>query len=322
MDLREVLASVADDLERVDSFMRTSLESPVTLIQQLSHHIIDSGGKRLRPTVVLLAARACGYTGEDHVKLAASTEMVHTATLLHDDVIDESRMRRGKKTANEIWGNEASVLVGDYLYSRATQLISGVSRLDVVQVLSDAANDIAQGEIIQLSNKYNADLSEKDYFATIRSKTSRLFQASAEIGTLIAEAAPEVTHQVSQYGLHLGNAFQLIDDALDYNGSTDEIGKNVGDDLSDGKATIPLIHAMRHGSKEQAELIRGAIKKGDVSRLQEVIAAIESTGAIEYTSRLARDEVHKAVSHLSVLEQSKYRDAMEQLALFTIERRY
>jgi octaprenyl-diphosphate synthase len=322
MELADIFAPIHQDLQRVNDVVRRALSSTVPLVEQLGQHIIFSGGKRVRPAVLLLCARACGYEGTEHVKLAAATEIVHTATLLHDDVVDASELRRGQSTANTIWGNEASVLVGDFLYSRSTQLLVEAQRLDILDVVSDAANNIAEGELLQLVNARKSNISEEAYFEIIRSKTARLFEASAQIGALIADASPSWEQALAKYGIHLGNAFQLIDDVLDYQGDVDAIGKNVGDDLADGKTTLPLIYAMRHGNAEQANVIRQAIEKGDISQLAAVAEAIESTRAIEYTSSLAQRESQQAIIQIACLPDSEYRQALKQLALFVVERAF
>jgi len=320
MELADLFAPIHQDLQRVNDVIRRALSSTVPLVEQVGQHIIFSGGKRVRPAVLLLCAHACGYEGGEHIKLAAAMEIVHTATLLHDDVVDASELRRGRSTANTIWGNEASVLVGDFLYSRSTQLLVETQRLDILDVVSDAANNIAEGELLQLVNARKSNISEEAYFEIIRSKTARLFEASAQMGALIADAAAPRVQALARYGIHLGNAFQLIDDVLDYQGDVDTIGKNVGDDLADGKTTLPLIYAMRHGNAEQAHVIRQAIEKGDVSQLAAVAQAIESTRAIEYTSSLAEKEAQQAVAQLADLPDSEYRQSLERLALFVVER--
>jgi octaprenyl-diphosphate synthase len=319
-EITEILAPIQDDMQRMDALLKRAMNSVVPLVGEINHHIISSGGKRLRPAVLLLAARACGYTGDEHLRLAAATEAVHTATLLHDDVVDRSRLRRGRPTANQVWGNEASVLVGDFMYSRATQMIVESERLDIVAALSTAANDIAEGEVVQLSNRHNPGLSEQQYFDVIRNKTARLFEASAQVGALIAKAPKARERALARYGIHLGNAFQLIDDTLDFTGTVDAIGKNLGDDLADGKTTLPLIHAMRQASPEQAECIRQAIRKGSLERLPEILAAIESTGAIDYTARLAAHESEQAIDALLALDDSAFRRSLANLARFAVQR--
>lgn len=320
LEMTDILAPIEHDMRRMDAVLRRATGSVVPLVGEINHHIVGGGGKRLRPAVLLLAARACGYAGDEHLRLAAAVEAVHTATLLHDDVVDRSGLRRGRPTANQMWGNEASVLVGDFMYSRATQMIVESERLDIVAVLSTAANDIAEGEVVQLSNRHNPGLTEQQYFDVIRNKTARLFEASAQAGALIAHASKSRERALARYGIHLGNAFQLIDDALDFTGSVDAIGKNLGDDLADGKATLPLIHAMRESSADAAEHIRQAIRKGSLDRLPDILSAIESTGAIEYTARLAAHESEQAIDALSALDDSPFRSALAALARFAVQR--
>ena len=319
-EINEILAPIEQDMQRMDSQLKRSLSSIAPLVGEISHHIVGGGGKRLRPAVLLLAARACGYAGDEHLRLAAATEAVHTATLLHDDVVDRSRLRRGRPTANQVWGNEASVLVGDFVYSRATQMIVESERLDIVAVLSTAANDIAEGEVVQLANRHNPNLSEQQYFDIIRNKTARLFEASAQVGALIAKAPKARERALVRYGIHLGNAFQLIDDTLDFTGTVDAIGKNLGDDLADGKTTLPLIHAMRHANPEQTDRIREAIRKGSLERLPDILEAIEATGAIDYTARLAIHESEQAIDALEALDDSVFRRSLAELARFAVQR--
>ncbi len=324
MDLSTILAPITNDMERVDRLVHDSLASDVPLIGQLGHYIVNSGGKRLRPALVLMSARACGCGDNDqvHINMAACIEFIHTATLLHDDVVDDSRLRRGRETANQRWGNEASVLVGDFIYSRAFQLMVTSDSLRVLKLLADASNTIAAGEVEQLSNAHNPELDEATYMEVIRRKTSTLFSAGCELGGILGGQSENVIEALGRYGIHLGNAFQLVDDLLDYQGDVSVIGKNIGDDLNDGKTTLPLIHAIRHGSPEQAELVRKAIREGDGNRIDEIIAAIESTGAIAYTRELASRESRAASEALSALPPTPYRDAMRQLAEFAMARTY
>ena len=322
MDLTEILAPISADMARTDRVILESLDSDVLLIRQLGHYIVASGGKRLRPALVLMSARACGYTGDLHINMATAIEFVHTATLLHDDVVDSSRMRRGRDTANEIWGNEAAVLVGDFIYSRAFQLMVSSNNMRILSLLANASNTIAAGEVIQLGNAHDPDISEQQYLDVIARKTSTLFRAGCEIGGILGGMDETQVDALGRYGMHLGNAFQLVDDLLDYHGDTSLIGKNVGDDLADGKTTLPLIHAIRNGSDEQAGLIRRAIREGDNSRIAEIVHAIESTGAMEYTSALAKRESRAAVEALETLPQTPFREAMIDLAGFAVARTY
>jgi len=320
MDIQDVYNLVAADRQAVDELIKKRLHSEVVLINQIGHYIVNSGGKRMRPVLLLLTARAFGYQGSDHLELAAVVEFIHTATLLHDDVVDASDMRRGQETANSVWGNEASVLVGDFLYSRAFQMMVGVHNMRVMEILSEATNTIAEGEVKQLLNVHNADLDEAGYLDVIRSKTAKLFESSAQLGAVLTGRSEEEERAMAAYGMHLGTAFQLIDDALDYSASSEELGKNIGDDLAEGKPTLPLIHVINHGTPEQAALVREALEQGGRNRIDEIKLAIESAGAIAYTSRSAQTEADKAVAALSVLTDSPYKEALAALAGFAVQR--
>lgn len=322
MELSTILAPIDRDLEQVNTIIRRALHSPVAMIDEMSEYIISSGGKRLRPAVLILAARACGYEADEHLLLAAATEIVHTATLLHDDVVDASELRRGRRTANAIWGNEASVIVGDYLYSRATQLLVETQRMDIIAAVSSAANGIAEGEILQMTYAHNAGISEEAYFDIIRNKTARLFEASTQVGAMIATAPEQLENALARYGMHLGNAFQLIDDVLDYQGDVEEIGKNIGDDLADGKTTLPLIYALRQADDKARAEIRRAIEDGDATQLPLILSAIESSGAIEYTLAFAAEEADRALNELSTLPSTPFSEALANLVTFSVERRY
>lgn len=322
MDIEAVYNLVEEDRLAVDSLIRERLHSDVVLINQISHYIINSGGKRLRPIILLLAARAYGYEGSDHQELAAVVEFIHTATLLHDDVVDASDMRRGRETANNVWGNEASVLVGDFLYSRSFQMMVSVQNMRVMEILADATNTIAEGEVMQLLNVHNPDLDEAGYLDVICSKTAKLFESAAELGAVLAERSKEEQQAMAAYGMHLGIAFQLIDDALDYGATSVELGKNIGDDLAEGKPTLPLIYVMQNGTTEQANLVRYAVEHGGKEEIDAIRAAIESTGAIAYTSRSAEREAEKAIAALSILPDSPYREALETLARFSVQRTF
>ena len=321
-DLESIRLPIEDDLKAVDSLIERRLHSEVVLVNQIARYIVSSGGKRLRPLLVLLSARACGYRGEQHVHMAAVTEFIHTATLLHDDVVDDSQLRRGRKTANAVFGNEASVLVGDFLYSRAFQMMVDVRNMRVMEIMADTTNIIAEGEVLQLLNCGDPETSEEQYLQVIRAKTARLFEAAAQLGPILRESRPEQEHALARYGLHLGIAYQLVDDALDYDGSASEIGKNVGDDLAEGKPTLPLIHAMRAGTPAQTAIIRKAIEHGGRDHIDAVIDAVESTGAITYTSRAAAAEADSALEALTEIPPSPYRDAFESLAEFSVSRTY
>lgn len=322
MDIKKAYTLVEDDRRAVDELIKQRLHSEVALINQIGHYIVNSGGKRLRPVLLLLAARAFGYRGDHHLELAAVIEFIHTATLLHDDVVDASELRRGQQTANSLWGNEASVLVGDFLYSRSFQMMVGIRNMRVMEILSEATNTIAEGEVLQLLNVHDSDTSEERYLEVIRCKTAKLFEAATQLGAVIANQAPEVEEAMARYGMHLGVAYQLIDDALDYSADSEDLGKNVGDDLAEGKPTLPLIYAMQHGTAEQQEIIRQAIENGGKENMEIVLSAIESTGAIAYTSRSAQREAEDAIAALAVLEDSPYKEALEVIARFAVQRRF
>lgn len=322
MLIEQIKALVSSDFDAVNALIIDKIQSQVGLIDDLAHHIVESGGKRLRPLLVLLASHACGYKGRDHITLAAMVEFFHTATLLHDDVVDESTLRRGRETANEIWGSKASILVGDYLFTQSVQLMVNVNHSDILRLLADTSHEISCGEVKQLVNRHNPSLSVEDYFDVIRAKTALLFAASASIGALLSHSGSEVEKSLYAYGLHLGNAFQLIDDALDYCSDAKTIGKNIGDDLADGKATLPLLHALKHGSSEQQQLIRESLKAGSLQNLDGILLAIEATDAIEFTHNLAAKEIDCALNALTVLPDSVYKKALEELAMFALKRSY
>jgi len=320
LSLTELRDLAADDLARLDLCIVESLSSDVALVNQVARYIIAGGGKRLRPLLVLLAARACGYPGQGHIATSAIVEFIHTATLLHDDVVDGSDLRRGRDTANSVFGNEASVLVGDFLYSRAFQMMVRLGDLRIMEIMADATNTIAEGEVLQLMNCNDPDTDETRYFAVIRSKTAKLFEAGARVAAVLAGAGKEVEEALADYGMRLGIAFQLVDDALDYSGSAAEMGKNMGDDLAEGKPTLPLIHAMRTGTAVQRDTIRQSIEHGGLEDLEAIRDAIESTGALHYTARLAREQAEQAVASLQVLPPSAFRDALAALARIAVER--
>ncbi len=314
------LDPMAADMQRVDEVIRQRLSSDVALVNQISHYIVSAGGKRIRPRLVLLFAQALGFFGSERHELAATVEFIHTATLLHDDVVDESSLRRGRQTANALFGNAASVLVGDFLYSRAFQMMVAVNRMRVLDVLADATNVIAEGEVLQLMNMHDADLAVDDYLRVIRYKTAKLFEASARLGAVLAEAPHDVEEACADCGRSLGTAFQLIDDLLDYEGDTQSLGKNVGDDLREGKATLPLLLAMARGADAERQLIRHAIEHGEVDRLQEIVAIVRRTGALQATRQAARDEADAAVRALSALPDSVARNALLELCARSVER--
>lgn len=320
MDIVTIQTLISQDMHAVNQLIEKRLSSEVVLINQLGKYIINSGGKRLRPVILLLSARAFQYTDSYHIDLAAVVEFIHTATLLHDDVVDASELRRGKETANSIWGNEASVLVGDFLYSRAFQMMVDVQSMRVMEILSSATNVIAEGEVLQLLNCHEPDTTEESYLLVIRSKTAKLFEAAAQLGAVVSGQPSDYEEAMAKYGAHLGTAFQLIDDVLDYSASAEEMGKNVGDDLAEGKPTLPLIYALREGNAEQQTVLREAIVKGGVEYIDEVLAAIKATNALEYTREAAQQEANKAIEALSCIPDSEYKEALLFLARFSVER--
>ncbi len=320
MQLNDIRALVASDLAAVDAEIRRQLASDVALVNQVGDYIVGGGGKRLRPLLVVLAARAAGARDSAHVAAAALIEFIHTATLLHDDVVDDSARRRGRETANEAFGNPASVLVGDFLYSRAFQMMATLDSAAVIRVMADATNTIAAGEVLQLMNSGDPDTTEIRYMDVIYRKTARLFEAGAQIAAIVAKAPAPVEAALARYGKHLGIAFQLIDDAIDYQGDSGELGKNVGDDLAEGKPTLPLIHALTHADADAAALIREAIEHGGAQLQAPILAAVERSGGLEYTAGLAEREAQKAESALDELPASPYRDALAGLARFAVSR--
>lgn len=313
-------ALVADDMAQVDAVVRRRLASNVALIERIGDYIISAGGKRIRPMLVLLFAGAFGYTGRERLELAATVEFIHTATLLHDDVVDESALRRGRATANALFGNAASVLVGDFVYSRAFQMMVSVNRMRVLEVLADATNVIAEGEVLQLMNMHDPDVSVDDYLRVIRFKTAKLFEASARLGAVLADVEPAVEEACADYGRSLGTAFQLVDDLLDYEGATEALGKNVGDDLREGKPTLPLLIAMERGTEAERTLVREAIEQGEVARLPDIVQIVQRTGALEATREAARLESDKACAALDRLPPSTYREALLDLSVRSVER--
>jgi octaprenyl-diphosphate synthase len=314
--------TIAADMDAVNVVIRQRLHSEVSLVNQIAEYIISAGGKRIRPVLVLLVANAYSYRGTAHHELAAVVEFIHTATLLHDDVVDESSMRRGRQTANALFGNAASVLVGDFLYSRAFQMMVGLDNMRVMQILSDATNVIAEGEVLQLLNMHDPDVSEDSYLLVIRSKTAKLFEAAAQLGALISGASDADIDAAGEYGRSLGTAFQLIDDVLDYAGDAAEIGKNVGDDLREGKPTLPLIYLMENGTEEQRELVRNCIEQGDEQHFDAILAAITSSGALDYTRRAAETAAQRAADAIAGLPGSQYKDSLLQLCSFAVDRKH
>jgi octaprenyl-diphosphate synthase len=318
--LAPVYDLVAHEFAAVNELIPRQLTSDVRLVEEIGRYIIDSGGKRLRPLLVLLGAKACGYRGDGQIRLAAIIEFLHTATLLHDDVVDRSQLRRGRATANATWGNAPSVLVGDFLYSRAFQLMVELDDMDIMAILSDATNSIAEGEVMQLANIGRLDVSEAEYLEVIRCKTALLFQAAAHTaGVLASEDADEI-QALKRFGLHFGMAYQLVDDYLDYAGDTDLLGKNVGDDLAEGKLTLPLIHALAHSSRREADILRDAVEARSSERLQEVLSIVAASGALDYVQQAAQRQGRQARDSLSGLRPGDCRDALETLAIHATAR--
>lgn len=317
----DVAALADDDIEAVNRLISSSLESDVALVSQVSEYIVMSGGKRLRPLIVLLAARALGYEGEQHVRAATIIEFIHTATLLHDDVVDSSARRRGQDSANAVFGNQASVLVGDFLYSRSFQMMVDIGDMRVMQILADATNTIAAGEVQQLMNVNDPDTTEEDYQQVIYRKTARLFEAGAQIAAVLAQQDAAIETAMVRYGQYLGTAFQLVDDALDYEASAEELGKNLGDDLAEGKPTLPLIYAMKAGTDAQRALIRETILEGGLEQMSEIQQIIRDTGALDYTAARAREAADSAIEMLTAIPDNEYRHALMSLAEFAIQRR-
>ena len=321
MDLPAIKDLVRADLGSVDAVIRVRLKSEVDLVDQVADHIIGGGGKRLRPLIVLLAARACGYSGSSHIDAAAFIEFIHTATLLHDDVVDGSSRRRGRDTANAVYGNQASVLVGDFVYSRAFQMMAAIGSQRVMEIMSEATNVIAEGEVLQLMNAGDPSTTQQRYLEVIYRKTARLFESGAEVAAVLAGASPSLQRALAAYGKHLGTAYQLVDDVLDYRSDPVERGKNLGDDLAEGKPTLPLIQALRQSEDPAVrDAIRGAIENGGLERLDDILEAIESTGSLEYTRRLAQDEADKALTALHALPETPYKQGLAALARFAVER--
>lgn len=322
MQLIDIQTLIRDDLTAVDQLILQRLGSDIPLIDKLAQYVITSGGKRLRPLILLLSAHCFTYQGSDHINLAAIVEFIHTATLLHDDVVDASALRRGNETANAIWGNEASVLVGDFLFSRSFQLMTEIKNLKVMEILAGASNTIARGEVLQLMNCHDPNCTEEAYIDVIQAKTARLFSAATQLGAVISEQPPTIEKAMEHYGLHLGTAFQLIDDVLDYQGSAATMGKNIGDDLAEGKPTLPLIYALKNAKDQQKVIIRRAILAGSIEKIGDIQQAIASTHAIEYTQERANKHVKMAVDALAPVPESDYKHALIALAQLTATRNH
>jgi octaprenyl-diphosphate synthase len=318
----DIRSFLQPEMNEVDSVIRECLHSDVVLIRQMAEYIINSGGKRLRPILVILSAGSLNYSGKNHHQLAAIIEFIHTATLLHDDVVDDSKLRRGNPTANALFGNSASVLVGDFLYSRAFQMMVDVQNMRIMDVLADATNTIAEGEVMQLLNCHNADINEDQYLQVIRYKTAKLFEVAMRVGAIIGSASESLEESAATYGIHLGTAFQLIDDVLDYSGDHAEIGKNLGDDLAEGKPTLPLIYAMKYGTPEQSQVVRHAIEQGGLEEFAPVLQIVQQTGALEYAKKQAQHEADIACQAIAQLPNSKHKDCLLQLAQFAVSRNY
>ncbi|MBV1790305.1 polyprenyl synthetase family protein [Marinobacterium sp. D7] len=311
---------IEPQFDAVTDYILNHLGSNVPLVESIGHYIVESGGKRLRPLLVLLAANACGYSGQQHIPLAAVIEFIHTATLLHDDVVDNSELRRGNATANAKWGNAPSVLVGDFLYSRSFQIMVEIGEMAIMQVISNATTVIAEGEVLQLLNQRNPDTTEESYMNVILGKTAMLFEAATECGAILANASPQQREALRLYGRHLGIAFQLVDDVMDYLSSSEEMGKNVGDDLAEGKATLPLIYAMREGSDSDRAQVRDAIRKGGLDDLGPILDIVQRTGAIEYTKAQAQAQIDSALAALASLPQNSFRDTLSRIAQMAVAR--
>ncbi|WP_341269060.1 octaprenyl diphosphate synthase [Morganella morganii] len=321
MNSEQIIALTADDMAAVNQKIQKQLTSDVSLINQLGYYIISGGGKRIRPMIAVLTGQALGYDGDKHIQVAALIEFIHTATLLHDDVVDESDMRRGKQTANEVFGNAASVLVGDFIYTRSFQMMTDLDSMRVLKLMSEATNVIAEGEVLQLMNCNDPDISEADYMQVIYSKTARLFEAASQSAAILAGATPEQEKALQDYGRFLGTAFQLIDDVLDYDADNATLGKNTGDDLDEGKPTLPLLHAMHNGNTEESALIRQAIEQGNGRHLlEQVLATMKRCGSLAYTYARAEEEADKAIAALSALPDSQYKDALAGLAHIAVRR--
>ncbi|MCG9711537.1 octaprenyl diphosphate synthase [Shewanella insulae] len=323
MDLNAIRQLADADMKSVDQLIYKQLESDVALINQLGFYIINGGGKRMRPLLSILAARAIAYEGEAHIKLAAIVEFIHTASLLHDDVVDESMLRRGRETANALFGNSASVLVGDFLYTRSFQMMTELKSMQVLEVLADATNVLAEGEVLQLMNCNDPDTSEESYMRVIYCKTAKLFEAATRLAGVLADSSTEVQTALADYGKYLGTAFQLTDDLLDYTADTEELGKNIGDDLAEGKPTLPLIYAITNGNEVERQLIRDAIEKGDgTEHIDTILNALKQCGALDYTEKRAQEEAEKAINALDLLPDSDYKQALISLARIAVARNH
>ncbi len=323
LSLEQIQALIKDDMQGVNQAILDQLNSDVVLINQLGHYIISGGGKRIRPLIALLSAKSLGYQGSDHITCAAFIEFVHTATLLHDDVVDESNMRRGKETANALFGNAASVLVGDFIYTRSFQMMTSVNSLEVLKIMSNATNVIAEGEVQQLMNCNDPDTTEQSYMQVIYGKTARLFEAATQCAAIVSKATPQMEKALQDYGRYLGTAFQLIDDILDYSANAEKLGKNIGDDLAEGKPTLPLLHAMQQGNTAEASLIREAIEQGGKrDALDQILAIMQKYQSLDYVMQRAKEEAQKAVDAIRILPDTEYKQALISLAYLSVDRNY
>ena len=318
----EIQALMKSDLEMTDDILINRLNSNVELINQMSHYIISSGGKRIRPLLLLLCARATSYSGKDHHAMAVVIELIHTATLLHDDVVDESTTRRGQNTANELWGNAPSVLVGDFLYSRAFEIMVEPNSMEIMRVLSKATNQISEGEVLQLLNIRNAKVSRSEYFEVIEQKTACLFKAACQIAGILSESSEELITALGSFGMHLGNAFQIIDDTLDYESDSSMIGKEIGDDLSEGKVTLPMIYALEQTTGKENKILTNAITEADASNIDNIVDILVNVNAFEFSRNVAKDESIKALNSLKVIPESNYRSALKLLCELSLERQF
>lgn len=320
MPIHRIKTMINEDFEAVNQLILEKIQAQSGLIDDLSNHIIQGGGKRLRPLIVLLSSLACNYQEKDHITLAAMIELFHTATLLHDDVVDESKLRRGRQTANTIWGSKASILVGDYLFTLYMKLMLQVGNIKIMHLLSNITHNVTCGEIKQLSNKHNYNISIEDYFEVISSKTSLLFAASSAMGAIISESSSEIENSLYSFGLHFGNAFQLIDDVLDYCSDSKTLGKNIGDDLAEGKTTLPLIYILQNGSTTEKNIIKESLRTGSTKNLPQILDILMTTNAIDYTKKIAHQEIEHAIAKLKILPDSKYKDSLIEIAYYAAER--
>ncbi|MEZ5492284.1 MAG: polyprenyl synthetase family protein [Gammaproteobacteria bacterium] len=317
---KSIRAAVENDFEAVNRYVVEQLYSNVPLVESIGHYIVEAGGKRMRPVLVLLSARACGSEQDSPISLAAVIEFIHTATLLHDDVVDMSTMRRGRPTANSQWSDPSSVLVGDFIYSRAFQILVALDNMRIMQIMADTTNRIAEGEVLQLLNKHNVNVTEADYLRVIHNKTAILFEAAAQCGAILAGAGEATESRLRAFGLHVGTAFQLIDDVLDYEGDAEKLGKNIGDDLAEGKPTLPLIYAIHQSGQAEAQLIKKSLKDGGLDELDSIIQIVRDSGGLAYTRNLAEEQAEKAVACLADLPESNFKTALDSMAKFSVNR--